>query len=402
MPRPNPGPHLALYGPDTRFGAKQRASFKRFVWYIVWRENGQKREQSTGVERIDGSAEERRAADRALEDFLVDRRLNDRRSPTGPRSAHDFPIAEALVAYAAEHGPKVADPERLGYAIKPLARYWGDQPVSAIRTLTCDAYAVFRAKEFGLAEADRIKAQLAKGHTPKPARELSPATARRELGVLQAALNHCTKAGYVFNAPPVSLPDKSEPRERWLTRTEVAKLLREARKVKRAHSYLPLFILLGVYLGARREAIAGLQWIPNTDGGFVDLDRGVIDFRKRATAKPDRAGKQTKKRRTQVPIPHRLVRFLESARKKNSRFIIGHGETRLANPNRGLAVAAEAAGLGHITSHVLRHTAVTWLMRDGVPPWQVAGWVGMSEQMIDRVYGHHDPSQFELIKQAHR
>jgi hypothetical protein len=83
------------------------------------------------------------------------------------------------VAYVAEHGPKVADPQRLGYVVKPLARYWGDQPVSAIRTTTCDAYVVFRAKEFARSEEERIRTQLAKGHAPKPARTLSSATARR-------------------------------------------------------------------------------------------------------------------------------------------------------------------------------------------------------------------------------
>jgi hypothetical protein len=81
---PDPEPHLALFGPDMRFGAKRKARFTHYLWYIVWREGGKKWERSSGVERVNGSIEERRAADRALEDFLVDRRINERRDPTGP------------------------------------------------------------------------------------------------------------------------------------------------------------------------------------------------------------------------------------------------------------------------------------------------------------------------------
>jgi hypothetical protein len=36
-----------------------------------------------------------------------------------------------------------------------------------------------------------------------------------------------------------------------------------------------------------------------------------------------------------------------------------------------------------------RHTAATWLMRAGVDRWEAAGFLGMSVEMLDRVYGHH-------------
>jgi integrase len=37
----------------------------------------------------------------------------------------------------------------------------------------------------------------------------------------------------------------------------------------------------------------------------------------------------------------------------------------------------------------LRHTAATWLMQAGVDRWEAAGFLGMSVEMLDRVYGHH-------------
>jgi integrase len=52
---------------------------------------------------------------------------------------------------------------------------------------------------------------------------------------------------------------------------------------------------------------------------------------------------------------------------------------------------------GKLTPHTLRHTAATWLMQRGAPIWQAAGYLGMSAEMLDRVYGHHSP---EHLKQA--
>lgn len=37
----------------------------------------------------------------------------------------------------------------------------------------------------------------------------------------------------------------------------------------------------------------------------------------------------------------------------------------------------------------MRHTAATWLMQAGVDKWEAAGFLGISVEMLDRVYGHH-------------
>jgi len=46
---------------------------------------------------------------------------------------------------------------------------------------------------------------------------------------------------------------------------------------------------------------------------------------------------------------------------------------------------------GKVSAHTLRHTAATWLMQAGADRWQAAGYLGMSVEMLDRVYGHHHP-----------
>jgi integrase len=50
------------------------------------------------------------------------------------------------------------------------------------------------------------------------------------------------------------------------------------------------------------------------------------------------------------------------------------------------------AGLGRdVTPHILRHTAVTWMLQNGTPPREVAGYLGMSLAVLERVYGTPSP-----------
>ena len=65
---------------------------------------------------------------------------------------------------------------------------------------------------------------------------------------------------------------------------------------------MPLFILIGLYTGRRKEAILSLRW-PQ-----VDLDAGRIDF--------EVAGRRrTNKKRGKVPIPPRLLPHLRRAKR---------------------------------------------------------------------------------------
>ena len=68
-------------------------------------------------------------------------------------------------------------------------------------------------------------------------------TARRELGVLQAALNHAHAEGLLVHPIKVTLPAMGVERDRWLTRSEAAKLLRAAAP------HVRRFILISLYTG---------------------------------------------------------------------------------------------------------------------------------------------------------
>ena len=65
----------------------------------------------------------------------------------------------------------------------------------------------------------------------------------------------------------------------------------------------------------------------------------------------------------------------------------------IASVKTALKTAVRLAKLpGKVTPHTFRHTAATWLMLNGVNVWRAAGFLGMSVETLDRVYGHHHPN----------
>jgi len=204
-------------------------------------------------------------------------------------------------------------------------------------------------------------------------------TLRRELAVLQAAINYAHRNGRITRSVAVTLPARPPSKERWLTKHEAALLLRAARTEK-ARLYMPLFILLGLYTGRRKEAILSLRW-PQ-----VNLEAGLIDF--------DIAGRQrTNKKRGKVPIPRKLLTQLKRARRRGSDlgYVLHINGEPIGDIKKGFAAACRRA------PHTLRHTAATWLMQKGVELWQASGFLAMSEKTLVEVYGHHHP---DFMRQA--
>lgn len=263
-------------------------------------------------------------------------------------------MTDVLADYAEEHGPETAAPWRIAAALKAMVPFWQGKTVANVTRETCRGYVTFRKRSAG--------------------------TARRELGILRAAINYAHRAGRLARIVAVDLPDSPEARDRWLTRKEAAALLRAALREPRVRLHLPLFIVLGLYSGQRKAAILSLRW------SQVDLDAGRINF----NAPGER---QSNKRRARQPIPRRLLGHLRRARKRGADlgFVVHENGQRLKDIKRGFASACARAGLEEVTPHVLRHTCATWLMQRGVPLWEAAGYLSMTVETLQRVYGHHHP-----------
>jgi len=81
-------------------------------------------------------------------------------------------------------------------------------------------------------------------------------------------------------------------------------------------------------------------------------------------------------------------------------FVEWHGEA-VQSVKTAFKTAVRLARLsGIVTPHTLRHTAATWLMQAGVDKWEAAGFLGMSVEMLDQVYGHHHPDYLGNAAQA--
>ena len=66
---------------------------------------------------------------------------------------------------------------------------------------------------------------------------------------------------------------------------------------------------------------------------------------------------------------------------------------RVASVKRGVAKAGERAGLGHVTAHMLRHSAAVHMAEDGVPMEEIAQFLGHTNANITRrVYARFSPT----------
>lgn len=334
MPRAGAGPRLVPF-------AKRGGTF-----YIVWSEKGRSRERSTGTR-------DRREAEIALAQFLLSR------PGIGPVEPDRYLITDALAEYALDRADQVMDRIRLAGAVLKLTDFFEGRRVSEVSPSSCRAYVKWRNRAAG--------------------------TARRELTVLRAAINHAHGTGRLTRMVPVELPAPPPSRTRWLKREEAARLLKAACASPKSRLHLPLFILIGLYSGQRKEAILSLRW------SQIDLRTGLMDFRM-----PGR--KETKKKRSYTQIPPRLLCHLRNARKRGSADgpVIHIAGKPVADIKTAFRAACRRAGLNGVTPHTLRHTSATWLMQAGVPKWEAAGFLAMSLETLEKTYGHHHPDHHAL------
>lgn len=343
--------------PRRNKGARLQWHRNRKCWYIVWTERGRSRERSTG-------SKDRGEAEIALADFI---HASNRGS--GPRDPAQILVTDALADYLQDRQGEIAAAGRIAAAIKAMVPYWTAITIAGVTKETCRGYVKSRGSR-------------------------SAGTTRRELGVLRAAINHAHREGRITRVVAVHLPDRPEARDRWLKRAEAAKLLRATMREPRVRLYLPLFVLLGLYTGARKTAILSLRW-PQ-----VDLQSGRLDFHARGE-------RRTNKRRALIPIPAKLLGHLRRARRRGEDlgYVINDNGLRLRDIKRGFNSACKTAGLptkgpDKVTPHTLRHTCATWLMQRGVPMWEAAGYLGMSRETLERTYGHHSPDYLKGAVEA--
>lgn len=338
--------------PRKAAGARLYWRKDTFVWII--RDTGRP-DKSTGTSNR-ADAEKQLAAYIASKDTVG-----------GSRRSDQFPVSEALDIYGREHAVTTAAPERIGYAIDALLRFWGALTVADVKGETCRRYAKSRVR-------------VLKDGT---VHEISDGTARRELNVLQAAINYCHREGYLLHATTVTLPEKPPARDRWLTRDEAARLIWAAYRSPKG-KHLVRFILVALYTGTRKDAILNLSFMPNTVGGRIDVDRGVI-YRRGSEER------ETSKRRKPVKMTRRLLSHCRRWKAMGGTWLVQIDRQRVGDIKHAFEGARDRAGLPGVSPHILKHTAITWAMQKGLTVEDAADYFDTSAETIRRVYYHHSP-----------
>lgn len=344
MPRPNNGPQLR---PSKKRGG---------TFYIYWTENGSSREHSTGTSDQKNAVE-------YFGEWLA---AHAKTEWTGPRRSAETKVIDVLELYATEHVktkiPSAAGRAKAGEIIATLSKWW-TKTLDFVKPETCRAYG--------------------------RARGVALSTVARELSVLRAAIHYAHKNGKLVDPPFVELPSINEqppPRERWLLRSEAARLLWESR---RYNDHLARFIMMGLKTGQRPGALLDLRWTQ------VDFDNNRINF--------NPPGQQrSNKKRPIVPIPRRLRWFLlRWQARATSPYVISFNGQQIQSVKIAFRKARKRAGLGpDVTPYTLRHTCATWMMHKEVDIQLVGGWLGHASFKTTMRYQHHHPSFMDKARKV--
>ena len=363
MSRPSKGARLWLR-PARR--GKNSEIVERAVWIV---RDGEKY-VSTGCSR-----DQIEKAEEKLREYLAEKHEVPRKS----QDLEKIPVPDTLSIYITDCRERQANKKTFDGRMGRLNDWWGDKTLAEVNGPTCRAYAKQRKNNGG---------------------------ARRDLEDLRAAITHHAREGYHRGEVYIVLPQKGQPRERWLSRPEAAKLLWacwRTREMQRRHRgrqkgrslptkkyplrHLARFLLIGFYTGTRAASIAAASPHRAIGRSYVDLERGL--FYRRQQGK-----KATNKRQPPVPLPPRLLAHMRRWKEKRliARSFVEFNGKEIASVKTALKHAVRITGLkGQIIPHTLRHTAATWMMQAGADIWQAAGYLGMSVKMLEENYGHHHP-----------
>lgn len=305
-------------------------------------------------------------AERKLAEYICVKRDPTKRG----RSLAEIPVADVISIYldeVVEHNPKPKPArERAGR----LLEFFGLLSLADITRRKCQEYAKHRGADGG---------------------------ARRDLQDLAAAITYARKTGLYREVVDVWLPKPGPARNRFLTRSEVARLLwvclttkgrmEGAHTARRPLKHLSRFILIGVYTGSRPGAILGLSWDRTTHRGWVDLEHGLIYRRPHDSL-------DTSKRQPPIPIAPELLRLMKRWAKADGGRgpVVTYNGATMNRMSTAMTRAIKLAGLDvSVTAYTLRHTTASWLAQKGVSTRKIAEVLGTGEKYVEANYAHLQP-----------
>lgn len=216
------------------------------------------------------------------------------------------------------------------------------------------------------------------------AAEASEATADRHMERLRAILRKCRDDWQVVDSiPKVPMYRPRVPEPRWLTKAQSKRLVAKAPTKE-----MKLAIRLALQTGLRMSSQAKLEW-------------SRVDLRRKRAWVP---GYQMKAGKTLgIPLSNEAVVILKALRRLNPQGLYVHmwnGQPVADFNTKAFKEAVEAAGVGPLRWHDLRHTWASWHVQAGTSLhelMQLGGWA--SYAMVLR-YAHLAPGH--LARAAER
>lgn len=225
-------------------------------------------------------------------------------------------------------------------------------------------------KHFGrlvrITDADIVAYQqlrMAKGRTG--------ATINRDLNYCNAAYNRALRKKLVKENPFVGFDKfKEEPRTRYLTEAEMAKLLGQCEDLMRD------VVLTAILTGLRKQSILRLH------ADQIDFEQSCIHI----TGEDLKNGKSIS-----VPIPPNLSDILrEKVKASRSGYVFENPETGkpFTDMKRAWRKAVKAAGLKDLRFHDLRHTFATYALLNSRDLRTVQELLGHKDMRMTQRYTH--------------
>lgn len=211
----------------------------------------------------------------------------------------------------------------------------------------------------------------------------STATTRQVLSYLQAALNFAKAAKLISEAPRLEKPPPPRPREAWLTREDVGRLLDACETF-----HAKLFIVLSIATAARPKHLLDLTW------DRVDLKSRVINL-------DNPAKDRTAKGRARVPINDMALEMLRTAQDMaETDHVIEWEGKPIKSVKRAVSAAARRSGV-IATPYIFRHTAAVWMAQAGVPMVEICEFLGhTSINTTIKHYARHGPAHLRAASAA--
>lgn len=250
-----------------------------------------------------------------------------------------------------------------GSALRAPLEAFGDMYADTINDSDIDAYT--RRRRAG-----------AHGHKP-----VKDATIRREINTLQAALNFGSRKSMIPRGPKYlfTKPTDGPSRDLWLTEgqeLEVYSALHQASPSVR------LFFRMGMTYAVRKGAMLDLKYKDQ-----VSFITNTINFNV-----PGR--RITRKKRAAVPMTTEVREEIEAA------FRLCNGKGHVLDHSTGYDYVKFMKRIGYdwVTPHVLKHSAITLMLRAGEKIEDVAELTQTDIRTILKHYRHHTIE--ELTKTA--